>query len=52
MHTNKKIFSILAILIASIIFFYFSDLKVVESGTILKRDTLTIEKSEIKPIFE
>ena len=48
MQNFKKIFSILAVIIISIVLFYFSDYEVVESGTVLKRDTVKIETSRIE----
>ncbi len=52
MKKMKKIFSVLVVLFLAILFVYYSDFKVVESGTILKRDTLTIEKSQVHNLFE
>ena len=52
MQKNKKIFSILAILIIAAIAYYYSGFSVVESGTVLKRDTIKIEKSDVQNIFE
>ena len=52
MQKNIKIFPILATIIILIIAYYYSDFEVVESGTVLKRDTVKVEKSAIENIFE
>lgn len=49
---NKKIFSILAIIFTLVVMYYYSDFKVIESGTVLRQDTVRIERSEIKNVFE
>lgn len=47
----KKLIPVFAILFVALIVILISEIKIVESGTVLKRDTVQIERSEINMSF-